>query len=777
MKKDLVYFLFPILMLTFWTSFAQSDTTKKKIRIISADQMIAEQINGEWVDRLVGNVQVEHDSTMLYCDSAYNYRGSNTIKAFSRVRAEMQRGTTLKCNELEYDGNTKIGEAVGAASINNKKSILTSDRLTYYRGENYGFFNTGGKLVDEKTTLTSQTGYYYPNENMAHFKQNVVLINPDFTLKTDTLGYDTQKDMAIFMAKTNIVSKKGEVINTESGTYETKTKRLNFTSRTNLEDKDNIVTADSIDYHDDTQIAYMNKNVVLRQKDNKLEITGDYGVFYKNKDESMITQNPRAVLRGEKDTTIITSDTLFALKRNGKDLGIAKNNVRLTKPDNSLEITGGYATFYKETEESMITQTPVAIFRSKEDTTTIFSDTLITQKRNGKDVGIARHNVRLVQADSTLKVRGENGLFYRDTDESIITGKVIADILQKNDTLQITCDTLIAQKKNEEQIGIARGNVHVTQADSSLEVFGNRGVFYKDKEESNIVGNTLAIQKTKDNTMYIAADSLYSKQAKQNKFGVATGNVILQEGDSTLEVRGGRCLFYQDRQESLMSDNPMAIQRFDKDTLFITADTLYAVEDTITKKRNFRAWNHVNIFMKDLQGVCDSLVYFNSDSMIVLYRQPMLWSDSSQLSGDTVTIWMKNKKVDSMLISVNGFLVSQEDTVGFNQIKGKEIRVKFAENKLQKMHVVGNSESLYFIKDDKKGGYQGVNSALSLEMFIFLKENKANKIIFKGKTDGSYSPLYEVLDKENKLEGMIWKPEKRPKKPNFVPINILSRAN
>jgi len=635
--------IFILLLLTSVSLQAQNDTTsagKKKIRVIYADNVFAEQTaDGIWRDRLVGRVQIEHDSTLLFCDSAYHFRDRNFIEAYGNVKANMPRKTSMKCNTLTYDGNTKIGEAVGNASVTRESATLTSDKLTYFRALNYGQYTTGGKMVDGDNTLTSQFGYYYPDQGMAYFKQKVDLVNKDFHLDTDTLGYDTKKDLAIFMTQTHIRTDKGEEFNTTKGSYATKTKKLISESRTSIQDSSSIVNADFIDYDDKTQTAILKGNVHLEQKDKTGEVFGGYAVFQKDKNESMITENPIVYQYGKEDTTKITSDTLF----------------------------------YKE--------------------------------------------------------------------------------------------------KNNEKIAIAKGNVHVTQKDSAMEVHGGYGIFNKDSEESMITQHPIAIQRDKDQVMYISSDTLFYKKKNNEKYGIAKGNVIMQQKDSSIEVRGGKGIFYQTKKETFISENPIAIQRFDDDTLFVTADTLHVREDSATQKRTFRAFNHVKIFMKDLRGKADSLVYHYSDSLIEMFRKPILWSDSSQLTGDTITIFMRHKKIDSLAVKTNSFLVSQEDTVGFNQMKGKQMRVKFVEGKLSRMHIIGNSESVYYIKDNKKG-YQGMNKALSLEMLIYMKDNKTKKVVFKGKTDGKYSPIHEVLFQEIKLDGMDWRPSEKPEKPFVVPKSI-----
>lgn len=125
-----------------------------------------------------------------------------------------------------------------------------------------------------------------------------------------------------------------------------------------------------------------------------------------------------------------------------------------------------------------------------------------------------------------------------------------------------------------------------------------------------------------------------------------------------------------------------------------------------------------------------------------------------------------------MWVGANGFLVSEEDTVGYNQIKGKELRAKFRDNEIVRLHVIGNSESIYFVKDDSdtvRVSYRGMNQAQAQEMFIHFKDNDVKRIVFLAKPDGTFSPMHEVIFQPNRLEGMEWRPQERPIRPDIFP--------
>lgn len=676
--KSFLLFLF---LTCYFLVYAQE---QKMVQIINSDDLIYEINEGREVQRLIGHVVIAHEGTTFYCDSARYDVGSNTFKAYQHVRAEMPQGVNLDCNRMDYDGNTRIADAMGNAKVEDGKVVLTSEKLTFYRTQNYGKYLTGGKLVNADNTLTSQQGYYYPDKEMAYFKKNVKLVNKDYVLTTDTLGYDTRNETAIFMAVTNIKNEDGD-FNTEKGTYETKTKKMNLESRTQVINKDYLLEADFTDYDDSSKIATMIGNVYMRQADTSLTAYSD------------------------------SADYNRETKK-----GNMQGHVVMIQKDSSSILTAKAGKFDKENETGMAWGD--VLIRKKDSSYTIWADT--TSFDNKRNTGKAWGHLFMIQKDSSYRMWADTASF-----------------------------------DNKAETGTEQGHVFISNKDSSYMVWSNSASF-DNKEDSGMAWDEVLI-KQKDSSYTIWADTTTFNN--KDNTGTASGKVKIIDKDSTLTIYGGHALFFRKDNETYMTRNPISLQKFDKDTLYVVADTLYAREDTL-KRRTFKAYHHVRMYMKDLQAVADSMVYHYSDSLIVLYKHPTLWSDSSQLSGDTIKMWMRHKKIDSLAVIGNCFLVAAEDTIGYNQIKGKQFRCKFRDNKLVRLHVVGNSESIYYIKDDQKG-YQGMNKSTSQEMFVFLENNKAQKIIFKSKPEGEYLPIYDVLFNEQKLEGMEWRYKDKPDKP------------
>jgi hypothetical protein len=184
------------------------------------------------------------------------------------------------------------------------------------------------------------------------------------------------------------------------------------------------------------------------------------------------------------------------------------------------------------------------------------------------------------------------------------------------------------------------------------------------------------------------------------------------------------------------------------------------------------AHHHAKIFKSDLQGKADSMFYAGSDSTIRCFVNPIIWTQGSQLSGDTIYMQMKHKKLDNMTMFPNAFIANIEktDSVHFNQVAGRRMRGFFKDNKLNRMYIEGNAESIYFSRDSGKMTISGMERSLSSRMRIDFKDNKATNLAFYTKPEVKYGPLEKFKEEDRLLKSFIWKPKERPvSKESIVP--------
>ena len=492
MKRNLI-----IIMLLFYCSlrlFAQEPT---KIHLVHSDALEYDEKRGGKVRRLIGHVQFEQDTTVMFCDSAYFPLDRNYIECFAHVHIIKNDSIHIFGEELHYNGDTKFAEIFRKVKLTNHDMTLTTEYLTYDMNLDVGNYNNNAKIVDKENILTSKIGTYFSLIDLFAFHRNVVLTNPKYVIRCDTLKYNTIKKIAYFLGPTTINSKEN-LIYCENGWYDTERDISSFKENSYIITKEQKMWGDSLYYDRIKGIGKAFKNVVIFDTVQRIIVNGDYGEF---------------------------------------------------------------------------------------------------------------HEV--------------------------------------------------------------------------------------------------------------------------NEYSLVTGNAVMT-------------------------------QILENDSLYMHGDTLLSIFDSVKDVRTMFCYHHVRIFKSDLQGSCDSLVYSSKDSTTRLFHDPIIWSDKNQMTGDTITISMKNKKIDQLHIYHNSFIISQNDSLRYDQVKGKNAIGYFDDSThLYLVRVLGNGQTIYYGKD-KDEKYVGVNRADCTDINIYLANNKVDKIKFLRSPDATFYPMKDLTPQELKLKDFKWLLEKRP---------------
>jgi lipopolysaccharide export system protein LptA len=282
----------------------------------------------------------------------------------------------------------------------------------------------------------------------------------------------------------------------------------------------------------------------------------------------------------------------------------------------------------------------------------------------------------------------------------------------------------------------------------------------------------------------LVGDSVYYNH--KTGFGKALGHVEVSDTTQHLHITGDYSTHNELNNVSYVTGHALMQQISKKDTLFLHADSLKATAVTdsvrlleLKKQRALRnnnteierdsvpmirimyAYRKVKFFQPQMQGKCDSLMYTYADSTMHLFRNPVLWSSDNQLTADRIEMTSGNGEIRLMRLFNSAFIISKEDSIRFNQVKGKNMIGYFSGNKLRKVFVEGNGQTIYYAKEKNK--LTGVNKADCSDLLIFLKDNQVESITLLNKPDGTMFPHREIAPQELRLKDFKDYSSKRPK--------------
>lgn len=320
---------------------------------------------------------------------------------------------------------------------------------------------------------------------------------------------------------------------------------------------------------------------------------------------------------------------------------------------------------------------------------------------------------------------------------------------------RITAMTIISDDSSG--ISQAIGNAVITDTAEGTTIIG--GEIFHNKKSGAILATKkpLMIIKQENDSIYITADTLFSARLTDlyaGKDSVARKDSVA--GTDSLQLR-----------DSIIAKDSLPPQQLiaRKDTLVV--DTLKGVTVVDPQKndstnRYFEAYRNVRIFSDSLQGVCDSLFYSFKDSIFRMFYDPVVWAKESQVTGDTIRLFTRNKKADKLEVINKSFLVNLSDPEIFNQIKSTRMDGWFVDGNIDSIRARGLAECIYYIQDEDSA-YTGINESKSDIMDIYFRNKELTKVVFRSQVSGTMWPMSHKTPQEMRLPEFRWLEERRPK--------------
>jgi len=444
------------------------------------------------------------------------------------------------------------------------------------------------------------------------------------------------------------------------------------------------------------------------------------------------------VIFKQEDTYMYCDSALFYESTNSID---AYGTIRIEGP--RAKLYGDFLHYDGNFKSADITGKVVRMTDGKMDLTTT-----AMQYDLENDIGNYQVGGKVIDKDNVLT--SKKGYYY--SKERMIFFK--EDVVLTNPRYVMFSDTLKYHTPSSVAYFFGPSHIYSSGTDSA-HIYCENGWYNTKTEKSRFSKN--AFIESKENRL--SGDSL--SYDRLTKLGEAWNHVELKDTVQKVIIGGDYAWLDELNGISFVTGNSLLTKMFDVDSLFLHADTLYAKQDTAAKQKTYFAYHHVRIFKTDLQGQCDSLVYSSSDSTIWFYTKPILWSNNNQMTADKISLLLVDNEIKRMNLYANSFIAGIEDSLRFNQIKGREMIGYFIENKLNSISVNGNGQSIYYIRNKKKQ-ITGVNQADCSDMLIRIKENRVSKISLIKNADATLFPVKETDPKQMRLKDFSWKGHLQP---------------
>jgi lipopolysaccharide export system protein LptA len=441
----------------------------------------------------------------------------------------------------------------------------------------------------------------------------------------------------------------------------------------------------------------------------------------------------------------------------------------------------------------------ISVYAQTEDERiTVIGDSLVGKYIEGESIREVVGNVRLYQGNVTVTC--DMAIQYLARNEAELIGNVIA----KQDSLTLQTDkgfyfgnlrktkstsgiilddteVVLSADSGEYFFDEARAffQTNVKLVDSSSTLSADELTYFKNLDKSIATGNV----NIKDQDNIIFADTL--THLRRTKYSIADGNVSIKNLKDNLTIFGnhleddGKLLY------TLIDESPLLMQ---VDTTFnteevdqdrISIDTLLIKSRVMESFRSdddmFKATDSVKILRGNFASVNDLSIYYRDEEKIVTNRlgedkaRPIMWYESSQLTGDSITIFLEEGAIKSLVVDKNAFMLSQNKIHNqrFDQTSSDSVQLYFLDNTLQQAEFSGKVQSIYYLYDEETPN--GLVKSTAHKAVIVFKDNEIDQVKLFGSPTSEYHPEIKVegLERTFTLPKFVLK-ENRPVKNDFI---------
>lgn len=656
----------------------------------------------------------------------------------------LHNGTYLISDTALWNVETKVIHAQGHVKVIQDETVLTSDKLDYYIDDDLAQFT--GTLVQ-----------------LQNKKRN--------TLRTRYLDYNTRDSVAFFRNGASMRDEKGQIIESVSGSYRSKDKIFTFQDNVNMFSDSVFVKTNRLLYHSDEERAVFPGMIDFWKGGNMLSASEGWynrgiGTFFFHRDVHGLTQDQE-----------MWSDSLYYYQPSGNIL--LAGNAQVQDPSRKVTAVADRI-FYDDTLSQVMLRRRAAVTMettAKERTDTIYmgADTLIYRSIRRCDIPegtVKACETRLADILTDAVTEFRRKAAEAAAQAAAEASKTIGDTAPQ------------AKGKGKGPKGDAPAGDKAQQGAAAVEDAPAPPPAPLDKPAPE-TGEVAAAADTAAVAL-ADPDSLKRQLTAPLDSAVAAidrlvGTDMPEAGEdmdmdapadtlkAPLDTLGASVDSVSVPADSSLAAAPADSIGAPADTA-ATADTVKVEPPKDTTEFGFiYGIRNVRIFRKDIQVRCDSMAYCDLDSVARFYKDPIVWNEGNrQYTSDSLFVLVGQGGPRKASLQSNAFVITQQDTICYDQIKGAEVMAYFdtLDNSLSRFDALGGASALFFIEEG--GVLATVNKVESKMLSGLIKNNNIDQVFYFEQPKNNAYPVVQLPEADKRMKGFDWRPDERPKGPEDI---------
>lgn len=362
-----------------------------------------------------------------------------------------------------------------------------------------------------------------------------------------------------------------------------------------------------------------------------------------------------------------------------------------------------------------------------------------------------------VLTDKQNKLTSVAGEYHPNTKDAYFNYNVHLRSLQNADTLHIYTDSLDYNTATHIAKIVSKSEI----VNSDGVIYSTSGIYNTDTGVGDLYKRSLVVTKRGST---LTGDTLFYDRTKG--FGEAFGGVIATDSVRQVSLHGEYGFYDEIADSAFVTIRALAKEYSRGDTLYLHGDTINAyTEPDSTKVTN--AFHRVRFYRSDMQGICDSLSMTDRDSIMYMYRHPVVWSDERQIFGNVIYLHLNDSTIDWARLPQFGFTAEHIAEDCYNQLSGTDLTAWFNDSTLRRLYVEGNVQLIMFPMENDSTYNKYVQTESSY-MDSYYDHNTVDSIHFWPETTTKVVPLYLARKNSYFLPKFAWYEDLRPWSPEDV---------
>ena len=773
---------------------------------------------------LVGNFAAHHNGTVILADSAVRY-SNQSFECFGNVLIN-QNDTYAYGDRAEYNRDNSTATIYSELiKVVDGDAVMYAYNCTFNTADNLGYLYGGCYVEKGENLMESDRGYYNTETHELIAVKNVEMRNETYLMTGDSIIFNTATEDARYFTNSNIWNDKEEYLFANEGSYTKKQDLHHLTRDAYILSPEREIWSDTIEYYRTEGHIIGRRNIQMEDTTQKVLSFADYGEWWDEPGNAFFTHRPSMINYDpqQPDSVFISADTLWLYtiavlppvreEDRAVDAQRSDSTEHRELADSSLMANDIETSSMDEaTTEDSKSESPSSEVKPAEEDAPKRGDKESKTDKDNKDATGGKGN-KMNIADKAREgfeegKRESNEAKLRSTKDGRDASTIphSEEITNEGDSAIASDSTLLDSLAVD------------SLATDSIKVYTAKQLRYRAKLEKRRIRDSIRAEKR---AIRDSIDSI--KQAEKDSIRHIRDSILDIKIDSIIAKRRARSAELADQEKARLLEikrkaddryrrkiekaQARALKRgkeykgpeYVRDSALwadpeptqdslnvdsgirdsITTDSLVAdslVRDSISRDsvtetpfpedsvyKMIKAYRRVKMYRSDSQLVCDSMVLLNTDSIIRLYIDPVMWNEDNQITADSMAIYTHNELLSKAHFMGDPIMGMEIDTTYYNQVKGKDMTSYFADGVVYRNDVVGNAQTIYYMQNEDSPEVTGLMYIESASITFYLEDSAIDKITYKQNPVYALYPMDKIPEtQELRLKDFEWHADVRP---------------